>query len=139
MHRKGYAYEARFIQTICDWRRACDNRGLTELQRCRFNYQLLNLVLDELMPWHTERYDLSCLEVNRYFVQSCSCTVRLLFHVWYITLHIHFTCTPRPINNILGFTRESLVPVITNIEGREWYRRNILDQLNIHGPVHQTM
>ena len=26
----------------------------------------------------------------------------------------------RPINNILGFSRETLVAVITNIEGREW-------------------
>ena len=29
----------------------------------------------------------------------------------------------RPINNILGFSRETLVAVITNIEGREWCRR----------------
>ena len=31
----------------------------------------------------------------------------------------------RPINKILGFLRESLVSVVTNIEGREWRRRNI--------------
>ena len=30
----------------------------------------------------------------------------------------------RPINNVLGFSRETLVAVIANIEGREWSRRN---------------
>ena len=28
----------------------------------------------------------------------------------------------RPINNILGFSKETLVAVVTNIEGREWRR-----------------
>lgn len=28
----------------------------------------------------------------------------------------------RPINNVLGFSRETLVAVVTNIEGREWRR-----------------
>ena len=66
MRRKGYEYEAVFIERICNWRQACDRRGLSELQRCHYNYNFLNLVLDELMPWHTERYDFSDLEVNRY-------------------------------------------------------------------------
>ena len=26
-------------------------RGLTQLKRCQFNYELLNMLLDELMPW----------------------------------------------------------------------------------------
>ena len=65
MRRKGYAYEAKFLETVWNWRRACDERGLSELQRCRFNYQFLTLILDELMPWHTEKYDFSSLEVNQ--------------------------------------------------------------------------
>ena len=58
MQQKGYDYEAGYIQTIWNWRRACDERGLSELQRSKFNYQLLNMILDELMPWHKELYDL---------------------------------------------------------------------------------
>ncbi len=65
MHGKGYDYEANYIQTIGNWRRACDERGLSELQRSKFNYQFLNMILDELMPWHKEFYDFSLLEVNR--------------------------------------------------------------------------
>ena len=30
---------------------------------------------------------------------------------------------PRPVNNILGFSKETLVAITTNIEGREWRRR----------------
>ena len=30
----------------------------------------------------------------------------------------------RPINKVLGFSRETLAAVITNIEGREWLRRS---------------
>ena len=65
MREKGYLYEFKYVETVWNWRRACDYRGLSELQRCRFNYKFLNLVLDELMPWHTEMYDFSLLEVNR--------------------------------------------------------------------------
>ena len=68
MHKKGYLYEAKYIETVWNWRRACDERGLTELQRCRFNLQFLNLILDELMPWHNTLYDFSTLEVNRLVV-----------------------------------------------------------------------
>ena len=35
----------------------------------------------------------------------------------------HYILTYRPINNVLGFSRETLLAVITNIEGREWSRR----------------
>lgn len=66
MHRKGHAYEAKYIEAISNWRIACDRRGLTELERCRLNHQFLNLILDELMPWHHQEYDFSLLEVNRY-------------------------------------------------------------------------
>ena len=65
VQRSGYRYEGKFISAR-NWRRACDERGLSSLQCCRFNYQLLQLILDELMPWHSECYDFSTLEVNRY-------------------------------------------------------------------------
>lgn len=68
MKKKGYHFEEKLIRTVANWRRACDERGLTELQRCKFNYQLLNLLLDDLMPWHSQPsfYDFSLLEVTRY-------------------------------------------------------------------------
>ena len=66
MRKQGYNYELKFVETIWNWRRACDHRGLSELERCRFNYKFLNLILDDLMPWHKEFYDFSLLEVNRY-------------------------------------------------------------------------
>ena len=83
MRRKGYAYEAQYIQTIWDWRRACDHRGLTELQRCRYNYRFLNMILDELIPWHKDTYDMSLLEVNRYSNYYVHLHVCIHMHVYY--------------------------------------------------------
>lgn len=50
MESKGYQYEVKYIITIRNWQRSCDERGLNSLQRCRFNYQMIQLILDELMP-----------------------------------------------------------------------------------------
>ena len=52
MKNKGYTYEHKYTEAITNWRRACDERGLSELTRSKFNYGMLNLILDELMPWH---------------------------------------------------------------------------------------
>ena len=41
-----------------------------------------------------------------------------------VTIVIHIVNIFRPITNILGWSRETLVAVICNIEGREWRRRN---------------
>ena len=57
-----------YISGIWNWRRACDHRGLSELERCRYNFNFLNLILDELMPWHRTNYDFATLEVNRYIL-----------------------------------------------------------------------
>ena len=62
MESKEYTFEANFIRIILNWRTACDERGLSELQRSRYNYEMLNFLL---MPWHHEIYDFSTLEVNR--------------------------------------------------------------------------
>lgn len=72
MSRKGYKCEKKFVRTVRNWRRACDERSLSSLQRFKFNYQLLNFILDELMPWHTKTYDFSLLEVNRYALSCVS-------------------------------------------------------------------
>ena len=61
-----YSREADYIETILDWHRSADERGLTQLERCRMNYRFLNMILNELMPWFTTNYDFSTLEVTRY-------------------------------------------------------------------------
>ena len=50
MESKGYQFEAKYIRVIMNWRRACDKRGLSPLMRSRYNYDLLNYLLDDLMP-----------------------------------------------------------------------------------------
>lgn len=65
MISKGYQFEATYIRTIWNWRRANDERGLHERERSKYNYQFYSMILDELMPWHKEHYDFSLLEVNR--------------------------------------------------------------------------
>ena len=73
-------------------------------------------------------YDFSLLEVNRYgqilhlstcLLDSVVVCIIILYNVLlFIILFIH-----RPIKNILGFSRETLIAVIANIEGRECLRR----------------
>jgi len=59
MSNKGYQFEANYIWAIWNWRRAGDERGLPERKHSKFNYQLLNMLLDDLMPWHKQMYDFS--------------------------------------------------------------------------------
>ena len=66
MERHDYAEEARYLRAVVNWRAACDERGLSELGRSRYNYGLLNYLLDDLMPWHDDMYDFSLMEVTRY-------------------------------------------------------------------------
>ena len=65
MEKRGYQVEAEYVRAIRHWRLACDQRGLNQLQRCRYNYELLSLILSELLPWYEDVYDLSTLEVTR--------------------------------------------------------------------------
>ena len=52
MREKRYQYELKYIW---NWKRACDHRGLSELQHCHFNYKFLNLILDELICPGTQK------------------------------------------------------------------------------------
>ena len=115
MEKKNYIYEARYIHAILGWRQACDQRGLSELERCRCNYCLLNFILEELMPWYHETCDFSLLEVNR-FVGTYS-----LLPVFMIYQHF----THRAVTNVCGFTWEVLSALIANIETRELRRQRI--------------
>lgn len=50
MKSKGYDFEAAYISVIGNWHQSCDQRGLSQLQRCRYNHQLLMYITDDLMP-----------------------------------------------------------------------------------------
>lgn len=56
MKSKGYSFEAKYIETILNWRRASDERGLSELQRCRYNYEMLSYINEELFPGMTSAH-----------------------------------------------------------------------------------
>ena len=75
---------AKYIEIVFNWRRASDERGVSSLQRSKYNYNFLNIILDELMPWHKESYDFALLEVNRLSV--------LLYLHTTITLYILGVC-----------------------------------------------
>ena len=65
---KVYAFKAEYICVIRNWRRACDERGLSEDERSHYNKDLLEYILDDLMPWHRQpgMHDYSLMEVNGY-------------------------------------------------------------------------
>ena len=46
MKSRNYLLE---VRVISNWRAACDERGLSELARSKYNYQMLNYLLEELM------------------------------------------------------------------------------------------
>lgn len=68
MEKKGYNIEAEYLRAVRGWRRACDERGLSHVERSQYNKKFLDYVLDDLMPWHRDQglRDFSLLEVNRY-------------------------------------------------------------------------
>ena len=83
MENKGYQCEADYIHAVLGWREACDTRGISQLQRCKKNYKMLNFLLEELMPWATDSYDFSYLEVNRFVfleIAIYSCLTGLFSH-----------------------------------------------------------
>ena len=111
MLRQGYLYGARYIETVWNWRRACDERDLRELQRCRFNYTFLNNILEELMAHLHVRLQYTRSEQ----VRSCCVCVCVCVGV----TELFALCTG-VLTASFGFSRETLVAVIANIESREW-------------------
>lgn len=65
MENRQYKSEARYLKVVRNWRRAVDERGLTEQQRRQFRNDFLDFILDSWMPWHKQMPDFSTLEVNR--------------------------------------------------------------------------
>ena len=67
MTNHGHQLEGDYVYTIAAWHDANDGRGLSQLRRSKKNYLMLNYLLDEFMPWHSEQYDFRLLDINRYF------------------------------------------------------------------------
>ena len=42
----GYEKEE-FVRTVAGWHEAADGRSLSEFERCKKNYEMLNMILDE--------------------------------------------------------------------------------------------
>lgn len=61
-----YDAEAEYVETVAKRHEASDGHGLSQLQRCRQNYGMLNYISDEWIPWHRDVYDLSLLGINKY-------------------------------------------------------------------------
>ena len=53
------------VLNFSGWHEAADGRGLSELERCRKNYAMLNMILDDWMPWHRDNYDFASIDINR--------------------------------------------------------------------------
>ena len=79
------------LKVIRNWRNAIDERGLPDAKRRQFNQELLDFILDDLMPWHrTAGKDFSLLEVNRY---------RRIIHVYMDVIALYSTFC-RDINRV---------------------------------------
>ena len=65
LRRKGHIQEADHVKIIANWHEASDGRGISQLKRSHYNYQMLNYVLDDWMPWHHDNYDFSTIDINR--------------------------------------------------------------------------
>eukprot|EP00058_Branchiostoma_floridae_P019747 XP_002605237.1 hypothetical protein BRAFLDRAFT_92290 [Branchiostoma floridae] len=71
LRHRGYHREACYIEVVAGWHEAADGRGLSEEERKEKNTAMMDMILDELMPYHRSppwrRYppDFSTLDINR--------------------------------------------------------------------------
>ena len=65
LSNRGHSKEAKYIRTVSNWHISSDGRGISQLLRSKYNYQMMNYILDELLPWYKDTYDFSLLEVNQ--------------------------------------------------------------------------
>jgi len=65
LRQSGYKVDADYVNVISNWHKASDGRGISQLQRSRFNYDMLNFLLDDYMPWHRENYNFNLIDINR--------------------------------------------------------------------------
>ena len=65
LERHHHPTEAEYVTIVANWHNATDGRGLSQLQRCKYNYAMLNYILDKWMPWHRDNYDFSTIDIDR--------------------------------------------------------------------------
>ena len=49
LREHGYEMEAKYVEIVAGWPEAADGRGISQLERCRKYYAILNQILDEWM------------------------------------------------------------------------------------------
>ena len=69
MSKKRYKYEEIFVRTVRNWRRACDECGLSSLQRSKFNYQLLYNISENVLSHLLQECDCSWIHKG-----NCLCS-----------------------------------------------------------------
>lgn len=65
MEKHKYEAEARYLRVVRNWRRAVDERGLSDDVRQKLNMEFLDFIVEDLIPWYSNEKDFSLLEVNR--------------------------------------------------------------------------
>ncbi|XP_063431643.1 uncharacterized protein LOC134714335 [Mytilus trossulus] len=67
MQRNGFDCEAEYVSTVAAWHEASDGslRGMGQLRHCKANYQMLNYIVADLMPWYQENYDFTYIDVKQ--------------------------------------------------------------------------
>ena len=65
LERHGKHEEAAFIWITAQWHEASNGRGLSQLERYRYNYHMFNFILEDWMPWYRDCYDFSTIDINR--------------------------------------------------------------------------
>lgn len=65
--KKNYLTEAKYVRVVRNWRRACDERGLTVSQRLQYHNDFLAYILEEMMPWYNVpgMRNFSLMQVNQ--------------------------------------------------------------------------
>ena len=66
LSENGYEKEGKYVNIVAGWHEAADGRGLSELERCKKNYAMLNMILDDWMPWHKTTPNFATIDINRY-------------------------------------------------------------------------
>jgi hypothetical protein len=64
--RNGFHHEGMFVQLVAQWHEASDGRGMSQLERSRYNYSFMNVLLLRWTPWLEHDYDFSKVDINRY-------------------------------------------------------------------------
>ena len=66
LERHGKNEEAVFVRNIAQWHEVSDGKGLSQLERSRYNYHMFKFILEEWMPRYRDYYDFSTIDINRY-------------------------------------------------------------------------